>query len=94
MTPSPEALISQISEYSSVAASYAGIGACELAGMLVSVLSTHPELINPFMEDPSKTVMDNIATFQWENGSLSWLAQNGDIVSPAELRAHLGKWDC
>ncbi|WP_052265416.1 hypothetical protein [Ruegeria sp. ANG-R] len=83
-----------VAEYSAVTASHAGVGACELAGMVVSVLSAHPELIPAFLDNPSKTVMDHYDTFSWENGSLSWLAMNGDIVTPAQLRAHRGRPDC
>lgn len=93
MSLTPEEVIKKVADYSDATAACAGIGACELAGMVVSVLSVHPELIPAFLDDPSKTVFDNLDTFQWQNGSLSWLAKNGDVVSPAELRAHLGKRD-
>ncbi|WP_171182163.1 hypothetical protein [Ruegeria sp. HKCCD8929] len=93
MTAKPEEVFKTIADYSSATATCAGVGACELAGMVVSVLSVHPELIPDFLDDPSGTVLDNLDTFQWENGALSWLTQNGDIVTPAELRAHVGRRD-
>ena len=85
-------VIERIAQVASDFSAPAGIGACETAGMIVSVLAAHPELTDSFMRDGVSALI-NDDVYRWENGTLSWLSVSGKIVSPAELRAHLGKLD-
>lgn len=62
----------------------AGVGGMETAGGIVSFLARHPEHIAAFMENGSTFDLP----FDWfENGCLTWQAQNGKIVHPDEVRA-------
>lgn len=87
-----EGVIAKLAESSADIAARAGVGGCEMAGMVVSVLHTNPDLIPAFLRDPIATVVES-ERMAWENGCLTWLARNGQVVSPAELRAHLGQLD-
>ncbi len=90
MTPSQT--IARIAEIASDFAESAGIGACETAGLFVSVLSAHPEFVESFLEGGVGYVLDN-DSFRWEFGALSWQSTGAGIVTPAELRSHIGRKD-
>ena len=88
----PEQVIARLAEGAAQVATNAGVGGCEMAGMFVSVLNAHPELIPAFLNSPVATCIEN-ERFRWEHGSLTWHSKTGQIVTPAELRQHLGKRD-
>lgn len=77
----------------SAQAAGAGVGACELAGLIVSVLVANPDLQDAFVADPAACFWANSERFNYDNGALSWHGQNGQVVTPAELRAYLGRRD-
>lgn len=83
-----KALIDRIAEVSTVVGWQAGVGASELAGQIVSCLYANPEQITRFMAEGSELFVDG--RFNPENGSLTYLAMNGNITSPAVLRATKG----
>ena len=62
----------------------AGVGAMELAGQIVSVLAANPEHIERFMAEGGELFIDG--TLDPKNGSLTYLAINGNITSPSVLR--------
>jgi hypothetical protein len=88
MTPE-QALINKIAEVSQVVGFQAGIGATEFAGQIVSVLFAKPELIPDFLERGSAMVVDG--DFHTENGALTYVAANGEIMSPSDLRKAKGQ---
>lgn len=92
-TYQPEDVIQAIAQCSATTADLAGVDAQGIAGNIISTLSANPELIGEFLENPSGTLIDRADKFRPEHGALNWLAQNGQIVSPAQLRAYLGKND-
>ena len=89
----PQKLIEKIAETATGIGFQAGVGATETAGSIVSGLAAHPELIEPFMTDPLGTYHDRYDAFVPGSGVLTWHAVNGEIVSPAQLREHVGKRD-
>ena len=89
----PEQVITRIAEYASTFSEQAGVGGCETAGWIVSVLATHPHLIPDFLNDPGAVFIDRDEMRHIENGCLSWHAKNGEIVTPAELRAEIATPD-
>ena len=84
--PTPEETIRKIAEVSAAIAQQAGVSGMETAGALVSVLAAHPEKISGFLSGELDIVSDD-ALLQPSMGCLTWLAQNGKIVSPADMRA-------
>jgi hypothetical protein len=70
----------------------AGTGGVETAGLIVSYLAANPDKAEDFMDHGFSMMIDDHA-FRWENGALTWHGQNGEIVSPSELRKHLGQHD-
>lgn len=81
-------LVQKIGEVAAAFGWQAGVGAMELAGQIVSVLYAHPEHIDRFMADGAALFHDG--TLNVENGCLTFLAGNGSINSPAELRKAKG----
>jgi len=92
-TYTPEQVIAIIANHSATTAILAGVGGCETAGNIISTLRANPDLIDEYLANPAGTFIDRISEFRYENGSLSWHAQNGEIVTPPEMRAHLGHTD-
>lgn len=80
----PKDVIDRIAEVSEGAAWQAGVGACEMAGMIVSVLSEHPDIIGPFLEDGTGTLID-CDLMRWEYGRLTFMGQDGKVHTPDEL---------
>lgn len=81
-------LIQKVADVASAVGWQAGVGAMELAGQIVSVLYAHPEHIDRFMTDGVALFHDG--TLNVENGCLTFLAANGSINTPAELRKSKG----
>lgn len=82
----PEEVIKKIAEIASDVAWQAGVGGLEMAGQFVSVLAAHPEKIDSFLAG-ELSIVDDDALLRAERGCLSWHAQNGKVVTPAEIRA-------
>ena len=85
-TPTPEEVIRKIAEVAAAIGWQAGVGGMETAGGLVSVLAEHPEKIAGFLSGELDIISDD-ALLQPSMGCLTWHAQNGKIVSPADMRA-------
>ncbi|NTG07187.1 hypothetical protein [Rhizobium rhizogenes] len=83
-----EELISKIAQVASAVGWQANEPAMELAGQIVSVLAANPEHIERFMAEGSGLFIDG--TFNHENGSLTYRAGNGLILSPSVLRQQKG----
>lgn len=83
-----EDLIAKIAEVSNATGFHAGEPAMEFAGQIVSVLAGHPEHIARFMEEGTELFIDG--TFNHENGTMTYRAVNGSILSPAVLRQRKG----
>lgn len=90
----PSEVISTIAEHSEAVAALAGVGGCETAGNVVSTLHANPWLIPEYLAAPSATHIERSDVFRYDNGALSWHAVgDGKVVTPAQLRAHLGRAD-
>jgi hypothetical protein len=83
-----EAVVKRIADVAAAMGALAGEPATEIAGQAVSVLAVNPEHCERFMAEGSELFVDR--TFNAENGSLSYRAMNGSIMTPAELRAKRG----
>lgn len=81
-------LVQKIGEVAAAVGWQANVGAMELAGQIVSVLYAHPEHIDRFMADGVALFHDG--TLNVENGTLSFVAINGSINTPADLRKSKG----
>lgn len=88
---SAQDFIRQVAEVSAAVAFQAGVGAMEIAGQIISVLYAHPEHIDRFMDEGSGLLIDG--TLNPENGCLSYMAVDGVIRRPSDLRAHKGRAD-
>lgn len=82
----PEAVIQKIAEIASAIGFQAGVSAMETAGALISVLAVHPEKVRPFLAGELSAV-DDFDLLCPEKGCLTWLAMNGNLISPAAARA-------
>lgn len=85
---SAEAFIKRVAEVASVVGWQANVGAMEIAGQIVSVLAANPEHLPRFMVEGANLIVDG--TFSPENGCLTFLAGNGTINTPADLRERKG----
>ena len=63
-------------------------GGMEMAGRIVSVLAAHPEHLPRFMAEGAELLIDG--TIAVENGCLSFMAINGTINTPSNLRKRKG----
>ncbi len=82
----PEQTIRKIAELASTIGAHAGVGGMELAGQFVSILTAHPEKIEPFLSGEI-SFGDDADLAHAERGCLSWHSQTGVIVTPSQLRA-------
>lgn len=82
------AVIAKIAQVANAVGFQAGEPAMEMAGQIVSILAAHPEHIERFMNEGAELFLDG--TFNHENGSLTYRAMNGDILSPTVLRQRKG----
>lgn len=80
--------IRRVAEVANAVGWQAGVGATETAGQIISVLAIHPEHLERFMTEGAELFIDG--TFSPENGSMTYLAMNGQITSPSKLRANKG----
>lgn len=83
------ATVKRISDVASAVAAQAGVGASETAGLIVSVLAANPEQTERFMAEGSELFIDG--TIRPENGCLTHMAMNGQVVSPTKLRMMKGQ---
>lgn len=80
-------LIERIANAAETFASLSGTGGMETAGLIISVLSANPDLIEPFFENPGETML--LEEFRWQNGRLSWHCKTGEVITPEFYREHL-----
>lgn len=83
------ATVKRIAQVASEVAAQAGVGASETAGLIVSVLAANPEQTERFMAEGSELFIDG--TIRPENGCLTHMAMNGQVVSPTRLRMMKGQ---
>lgn len=81
--------INRVAEVATAVGWQAGVGAMELAGQIISCLHANPEHLERFMKEGSGLFIDR--TFTFENGSLTYMAISGQVLSPADLRATKGE---
>ncbi|WP_331373825.1 Lar family restriction alleviation protein [Sinorhizobium chiapasense] len=81
-------VVEKIAQIASAVGFQANEPAMELAGQIVSVLAANPEHIDRFMREGTGLFLDG--TLNPENGSLTYRAINGSILSPAVLRQQKG----
>lgn len=77
-------VVSKIAQVATAVGFQANEPAMEMAGQIVSVLAANPEHIDRFMAEGSELFLDG--TFNHENGSLTYRAMDGSILSPSVLR--------
>ena len=57
-------------------AKMANVGGCETAGLFVSILCNHPEMIAGFMDSPRDALFESDRVHH-QFGRLTWHGQNG-----------------
>ncbi|MDQ0996925.1 hypothetical protein QFZ34_002107 [Phyllobacterium ifriqiyense] len=82
------AIITKIAQIATAVGWQANEPAMELAGQIVSVLAANPEQIDRFMAEGTELFLDG--TLNCENGSLTYRAISGSILSPSDLRTSKG----
>lgn len=82
-------LVAKIAQIATAVGFQANEPAMEMAGQIVSILAANPEHIERFMTEGSELFLDG--TFNHENGSLTYRAINGSILSPSVLREKKGQ---
>lgn len=88
---SPADVIRRIAQVADAVSFQAGVGGMETAGMIVSVLAKHPELIDGFLTDGPGFLIDN-DKFGAEHGCLNFHNQMGGISRPEDARrAHAAR---
>lgn len=94
INPSPETnvtgadLVAKIAHVASGVGFQANVPALDIAGQILSILAAIPEHIDRFMVEGTELFLDG--TFNYENGSLTYRAVNGSILSPSVLRERKG----
>jgi hypothetical protein len=81
-------IVAKITEIAAAVGMQANVPALDIAGQIVSVLGANPEHINCFMVEGTELFLDG--TFNYENGSLTYRAISGAILSPSVLRQKRG----
>jgi hypothetical protein len=76
------AVIARIAEIAEAFGAQAGVGAMETAGGIISYLAEHPRDIEPCL----RFGIFELPSDWLERGGLTWHAQNGKVVHPAEAR--------
>lgn len=82
-------VVAKIAQVATAVGLQANEPAMEMAGQIVSVLAANPEHIDRFMAEGSELFLDG--TLNHENGSLTYRAINGSILSPSVLREKKGQ---
>ncbi|MBY2986418.1 hypothetical protein HF280_18140 [Rhizobium leguminosarum] len=82
-------VIAKIAKVAAAVGWQANEPAMEIAGMIVSALAANPEHIERFMAEGTELLLDG--TLNFENGSLTYRANNGSILSPSFLREQKGR---
>lgn len=85
------AIIVKIAQVAAAIGWQAGVSATELAGQVVSFLAVNPEHIARFLAEGSELFIDG--TIRTESGCLTYTAQSGALLSPADLRRAKGMTD-
>lgn len=83
------AFIQKVKDVAAMTGMLSGTGAMELAGMILSSLAANPENLERFMTEGTELLIDG--TIGYENGCLSFMAINGTINTPADLRRRKGQ---
>lgn len=87
----PVEVIRKIASVSVAVGFQAGVPGSDVAGMIVSFLYANPEHVERFMREGSELFVDG--TIRPAHGSLTYLAANGEVLDPAELRRRTGLHD-
>lgn len=82
-------VIAKIGQVASAVGFQANVPALDIAGQIVSILAANPEHIDRFMLEGTELFLDG--TFNYENGSLTYRAMSGAILSPSVLREKKGQ---
>jgi hypothetical protein len=82
-------IIAKIAQVSAAVGMQANEPAMEIAGMIVSSLAANPENIERFMAEGTELLLSGAISF--DNGSLTYRANNGSILSPSVLREKKGQ---
>lgn len=77
-----ETVIERIAEIAGPFAQQAGVGAMEIAGLLVSYLAKHPRDIEPCLRFGIFELPEDWISL----GALTWTAKNGKVVAPEFAR--------
>lgn len=80
-----ESVIKRIADIAETIAWQAGVGGMETAGAIVSYLAEHPDQIDTLFRDGVFETTHMLADYP-AHGCLTFHGQNGQIVTPAELR--------
>lgn len=89
MSIEQDELIQKIAQIAAAVGWQANEPAMDIAGMIVSSLAANPEHIERFMAEGTELLLDQ--TLNFENGSLTYRAINGSILSPTVLREQKGQ---
>lgn len=87
MTTAKE-FLDKVAEVSAAVGWQAGVGAVETAGQIISCLYVNPGELERFMTEGSELILDGTVSAQ--NGSLTYYAGDGRVVSPSQLRKNKG----
>ena len=62
-----------------------GTGGCEMAGLIISVLAKHPDMIGPFFDDNHNPIIDD-DRFCHQHGCLTFYNTKNEIITPETLK--------
>jgi hypothetical protein len=77
-------LVQWIAEVSKAIGWQAGVGASEIAGMIISCLAARPDLVSRFLKDGAGLLVDG--EIGPDHGYLTFHRQDGKVTTPQELR--------
>ena len=80
----PEQVIGHIGQVAEAVAWQAGVGASEMAGMIISCLLAKPELIERFLIEGSGLLVDG--SIGPDQGCMTFHRADGRVTTPEELR--------
>jgi hypothetical protein len=80
--------LNKVAEVANAIGFHAGVGGVETAGQIISCLYANPDALERFMAEGTELIFDQ--TISMQNGSLSWHASDGRLVSPSQYRERKG----
>ncbi|CAN7632143.1 hypothetical protein [Pararhizobium sp. LjRoot238] len=84
-----ELILRKIADVANTVGFHSGEPGIEIAGHILSSLVTNPENIERFLVEGTELLHDR--TINFENGSLTYRAMNGEIIFPGERRKGKGQ---